>query len=139
MKPLLALSMAVVMLLGCPHDASQKNSKNSESTRRKQKVYEAMSQAQDRAEQALGEAEQAYNRAVRSAKEVKEQVVREASDAHQAAQELVADAKRAVNVRDSVQRKADEMVSVVEKALGVESPRAEAPQRGKDSGEVATP
>ncbi len=136
MKQLLALSMTVVMLLGCPNDTSRQSSKNSESARRKQKVYEAMSQAQDRAEQALGEAEQAYNRALRSAKEVKEQVVREAGDAHQAAQELVANAKRAVDVRDSMQQKADEMVSVVEKALGVESPRAEAAQRSRGSGEA---
>lgn len=136
MKQLLALSMVVVMLLGCPNDTSRQSSKNSESARRKQKVYDAMSQAQDRAEQAVGEAEQAYNRALRSAKEVKEQVVREAGDAHQAAQELVANAKRAVDVRDSMQQKADEMVSVVEKALGVESPREEAAQRSRGSGEA---
>ncbi len=135
MKPLLALSLAVMMLLGCPDDASQHGSKGSESARRKQKVYNAMSQAQDQAEHVLGKAEEMVNRAARSANEAKEQFAREASDAHQAVQDAVANAKRAVDVRDAMQRKADDVVSVVEKALGVESPSTETMQRREGSSE----
>jgi hypothetical protein len=84
-----------------------------------------MSRMQDSAEQALDKAEETYNRAVKSANEIKDQVVREASDAHEAAQALVADAKRAADVRDSVQQNTNEALSIVEQALGLATPKAQ--------------
>jgi phosphoribosylcarboxyaminoimidazole (NCAIR) mutase len=98
-----------------------------------------MYRVQESAEQALGEVEQSYKRAVNSAKEVKDQVVREASDAHQAAQELVANAKRAADVRESVQSNTEAAISAVEKALGIEPHSAEKTEPGKEGGTRGSP